>query len=82
VREKGRWRTRAGCRRDGAFDERDDGFAGATSFAAYADRDSGFAFLMEALQLFVPAHVHQGNRLHDLGAAPGASTPKSPPRFA
>jgi hypothetical protein len=58
VREKARWRPRASRRRYGAFDERDDGFAGAASFAADPDRHDGFACRMEVLQLFVPSHVH------------------------
>ena len=58
VREKGRWRTRAGRRRDGAFDERDVGFAGAASFAAYADRHDGFAIaeIILALRSIVSLH--------------------------
>ena len=46
VREKGRRHARAGRRGDGAFDESDDGFAGAAFFAADADRDGGFAGIM------------------------------------
>jgi hypothetical protein len=43
VREKRRWRNRAGRCRNGAFDERGDCFAGAAFFAADADRHGGFA---------------------------------------
>jgi hypothetical protein len=57
VREKGRRRARASRRRDGALNESDDGFAGAASFAAYTDRHGGFAGIMGAVKLFVPAHI-------------------------
>jgi hypothetical protein len=65
VREKGRWRTRAGRRRDGAFDERDDCFAGAASFAAYTDRHGGFAWMMEELQLIVA--MHKPSYIYEMG---------------
>jgi hypothetical protein len=64
VREKGRWRTRACHRRDGAFNECDDGFAGAASFATYTDRHGGFAVaeIILALCSIVSLHVFPGSR--------------------
>jgi hypothetical protein len=80
VREKGCCRTRACRRRDGAFDESDDCFAGAASFAAYTDRHGGFAFaeIILALCSIVSLHVcprHRGP--HDCRGA-NAGHPVTP----
>jgi hypothetical protein len=67
VREKRRWRARAGRRRDGAFDEGGDSFAGAASFAANTDRHGGFAIteIILPLRSIVPLHVRHRNTLRD-----------------
>jgi hypothetical protein len=86
VREEGRWRTRACRRRDGAFDESDDGFAGAASFAAYTDRHGGFAFaeIILALCSIVSSHVFWARVPHDCRGANGGHpvTPKFGKLFA